>query len=65
MFEKCKVCKRTNCYEHCQVADNGKHEADPRSARQVEGVDFTLDYTCKYCGQSGSVIINPITIYWD
>ncbi len=41
-----------------------RHEAAPESARQADGVRFTVDYTCKKCGASGSVAINPADINW-
>lgn len=62
----CKFCKKINreCYEHCHKSKDGKHEALPRSAQQADGCDFTIDYFCKNCQQSGGVKINPKDIVW-
>jgi hypothetical protein len=63
--DKCKVCKESDCWEHCQEAADGQHDADPQSAQQAGEVDFTVDYNCKYCGQGGAVAVNPKDIQWD
>jgi len=51
-------------YEWCQQSVDGLHEADPFSAQQADGTEFIVDYTCRHCGQSGAVIVNPKDIGW-
>ena len=53
------------CYEHCHKAEDGKHEADPNSASIPAGSEFLVDYTCKHCGSSGSLAVNPDDIMWE
>jgi hypothetical protein len=61
----CKHCSKTNCYEHCQETEDGKHEADPTSGTVPAGSEFLVDYTCKHCGQSGAVAVDPKEIQWE
>ena len=60
----CKICRYGDCYEHCQESEDGKHEANPRSGTQPPECDFTIDYNCKFCGQSGGVPVDPKDIQW-
>jgi hypothetical protein len=63
---KCKVCKKSPpCYEHCQVAVDGKHEADPTSATQADEAPFIVDFLCRHCQQGGSVKVEPGDIQWE
>lgn len=50
--------------EHCSASPDGEHEADPVSAEQAADCDFVIDLWCKFCGQSGSVTIDPKEIQW-
>lgn len=55
-------------YNVCGRSADGKHQADPMSAVQADdgssASDFTVDYTCKHCGQSGAVAVDPKDIQW-
>lgn len=51
-------------YEKCDESKNGKHEADPASGQVAHRENFIIDFTCKHCGQSGSVAIDPKDINW-
>lgn len=65
--EKCKVrgCQvLLPCYDHCQEAVDGQHEADPSSGVAPKMPDFVIDYNCRHCGQSGAVAVNPKDIQW-
>lgn len=62
--EVCKICRKFDCYLHCQKTVDGQHEASGTSAQQVSGNDFTVDYNCKHCGQSGGVLVDPDDIQW-
>ena len=64
--EICKVkgCGKEQCHEHCQVAANGCHQADPKSARAANSVDWIIDFWCRHCGQSGAVKVDPADIQW-
>jgi hypothetical protein len=54
-----------------KAATNCQHEADPLSlsfpeeARGDEFLHFVVDVTCKKCGLSGSVRIDPKEIQWE
>jgi hypothetical protein len=63
----CRHCGTSGeCYTHCQNTEDGKHVADPASAQPANGPpDFTIDFNCIKCGQSGAVAINPDDIQWD
>jgi len=61
----CKHCSKENCLEHCQETEDGKHEADPQSATVPAGSEFLVDYTCKHCGQSGSLAVDEKDIMWE
>lgn len=62
----CKICGVEECYEHCQVAANGCHQADPGSAQAADSLDWIIDFTCRHCGQSGSISlrIDAADIQW-
>lgn len=62
---KCKVCKKENCYAHCQVAVDGQHVADPASGRAADDYPFVIDFNCEKCGQSGSVKVDANDIAWE
>lgn len=55
---------KSDCFIHCHDNTSGVHEANPRSATQADGSDFVVDYTCKHCGQSGSVAVPEADITW-
>lgn len=62
----CRICKTVNrvCYEHCQERPDGKHEPLPFSGSVPSDTAYVVDYLCKYCKQSGGVIIDPNSIVW-
>lgn len=47
-----------------------QHDPDPRTIQPADGtgrgkdVDFIVDVTCRKCGISGSVRLNPEDIDW-
>ena len=48
--------KPDECYEHCKVASDGKHEPDPETFHlEHDGDGVYLDVYCKFCGQSGCI----------
>jgi hypothetical protein len=64
---RCKVCRvMLPCWEHCQDTLDGRHQANSRSMRPIEGdgPDWTVDVDCQHCGQSGSVAVDPKAIQW-
>lgn len=59
----CKHCdSEVECFAHCQVALDGKHEPAYASVSYAEG--DVCDINCKHCGLSGSFQINPRDINW-
>ena len=61
----CPVCGEDQCEEHCYESQTGEHEAGPRSGSIPDGVDFVVDFTCRHCGQSGGLAVDPRDIQWD
>jgi len=55
----------------CAQSTSGEHAADPASAKAVAGAegnggaDWCLEFRCRYCGQLGSMRVNPARVVWD
>jgi hypothetical protein len=66
-MRRCRWCNRpeTECYMHCHKSEDGKHQANPYSAQAADQLEFAVDYTCKLCGITGGVKIDPNDIYWE
>lgn len=58
-------------YTECEAAPDGKHKPDPSQiwpadgAGRNRGTDWIIDVACMYCGQTGSVRIDPNEITWE
>lgn len=63
--DDCRVCGKAPCFKHCHESEDGLHDAKPTSAEQAGGIGFTVDYRCRFCGQSGAVAVNPKDIQWE
>lgn len=54
----------------CSNSPDGRHAADPASARGADGAgrnrgtDWLIDFNCLHCGQSGALRVNPADIKW-
>ena len=55
---------------HCSDAPDGKHQADLASAKAADGAgrnrgtDWIIDFNCVYCGQFGSLRVDPADVQW-
>lgn len=55
----------------CARSTSGEHAADPASAKAAEGAegnrgaDWFIEFRCRYCGQVGSMRVNPARVVWD
>lgn len=49
--------------EECSKSPTGKHESDGDFCR-ADGCNWIADVRCKYCGRSGSVVVDPREVQW-
>lgn len=61
----------SKCFEHCHMAEDGRHQPDPTSIRPqdppdpIEDGKFIADINCKICGKSTGVCVDLDDISWD
>jgi hypothetical protein len=46
----------------CPKSPHFRHDGDPATITPADGVEWTVDVSCKYCGRSGSVAIDPADV---
>lgn len=58
-------------YTRCDPSPSGRHAADPVSAKAADGAgpnrgtDWLVEFHCRYCGETGSIRVDPAHIAWD